>query len=216
MTKRRHPRHSLPTTHRLCVYAILIYSAFPTLALAKNTQTPATKPAKQTTTHNKKRRKAPILFEASTRERKKPTLSAGSDEVEQKRLSTYSQDQTSDLLRAVPGLHISQHTGRGKAHQFFARGFDAVHGSELELRVQGIPINERSNIHGQGYADIGFLLPTAVQRLRYRMGPFSGHQGDFAITGTLEFDLGLTQRGLSITGSLGSFWQKQLALAWGP
>ena len=162
------------------------------------------------------KQRAPLLFEASTRERKKPTLSAGSDEVEQKRLSTYSQDQTSDLLRAVPGLHISQHTGRGKAHQFFARGFDAVHGSELELRVQGIPINERSNIHGQGYADIGFLLPTAVQRLRYRMGPFSGHQGDFAITGTLEFDLGLTQRGLSITGSLGSFWQKQLALAWGP
>ena len=65
----------------------------------------------------------------------------------------------SDLLRLVPGLSITQHSGEGKAHQIFFRGFDAVHGQDLEIWAGGAPVNDVSNIHGQGYADLHFLMP---------------------------------------------------------
>lgn len=156
------------------------------------------------------------VFSSVTRDRVYRPQTAASGEVEQKRLQTYARSQTADLLESVPGLYTSQHNGRGKAQQFFLRGFDAVHGSELEVRVQGIPINEASNIHGQGYADLGFLAPMSVLRLRHLKGPFAGHQGDFAITGTLEIDLGLEQRGLSIEAGLDNFLHREIGLYWGP
>ena len=65
----------------------------------------------------------------------------------------------SDLLLLVPGLTVTQHSGEGKAHQIFFRGFDAVHGQDLEIWAGGAPVNDVSNIHGQGYADLHFLMP---------------------------------------------------------
>ncbi len=164
----------------------------------------------------KRRRPKPPEFSSETRGRvfRAPTASAG--EVRQKELETYARNQVSDLLQATPGLYMSQHTGRGKAHQFFLRGFDAVHGSDLEVRVQGIPINEVANIHGQGYADILFLLPSVIGRLQYFKGPFLAEQGDFSTTGTLSLELGLAQRGLTVQAGLGSFWQREIEVAWGP
>ena len=164
----------------------------------------------------KKRKRPPPVFSSVTRERKERAETAGSGERTQAELSTYVRTQAADAFEAVPGLFISQHGGRGKAHQFFLRGFDAVHGSELEIRVQGIPINEVSNIHGQGYADIGFLLPSSILRLRYRKGSFEGDQGDFAATGSLDIDLGVVERGLTISGGVGSFWRRELELVWAP
>ncbi|MCB9638208.1 MAG: TonB-dependent receptor [Myxococcales bacterium] len=165
---------------------------------------------------SKRKRPEPPEFSSETRGRafRAPTAAAG--EVKAPQLQTYARSQAADLLQATPGLYMSQHTGRGKAHQFFLRGFDAVHGSDLEIRVEGIPINEIANIHGQGYADINFLMPSVMQRLRYAKGPFLGEQGDFATTGTLNIGLGLAQRGLTVEGGLGSFWQRELALSWGP
>ncbi|HWN69146.1 MAG TPA: TonB-dependent receptor plug domain-containing protein [Haliangium sp.] len=64
-----------------------------------------------------------------------------------------------DLLRLVPGLHVRRHGGEGEALQIFLRGFDAVHGPDVEVRVSGIPINEMSNVHGHGYVDVGFVIP---------------------------------------------------------
>ena len=72
----------------------------------------------------------------------------------------------SDLLRTVPGVFLSQHSGEGKAHQIFLRGFDAVHGQDVELWVGGAPVNDVSNIHGQGYADLHFVIPEVVQGRR--------------------------------------------------
>ena len=96
-----------------------------------------------------------------------------------------------DLLRLVPGLHLSRHGSEGKAPQIFLRGFDAVHGSDVEVRVAGIPVNEMSNVHGHGYVDIGFVIPEVVRTLHGRKGSFELDQGNFATAGSVGFELGV-------------------------
>lgn len=121
-----------------------------------------------------------------------------------------------DLLRKAPGVYISQHSGQGKAHQIFLRGFDAVHGQDVEVRAAGIPVNDVSNLHAQGYVDLHFIIPEVVKELRVLEGPFDPRQGDFAVAGSLDFDLGLTQRGVSARLSAGSFGLVRALVAWGP
>lgn len=109
-------------------------------------------------------------------------------------IAATSKHTADDLLRLVPGLHISRHGGEGKAPQIFLRGFDAVHGSDIEVRVAGIPINEMSNVHGHGYVDVGFVIPEVVRTLHARKGSFELDQGSFATAGSLGFELGVPWR----------------------
>ena len=76
-----------------------------------------------------------------------------------------------DLLRLVPGLFIAQHQGGGKAEQIFLRGFDADHGTDVTITVDGMPVNMVSHAHGQGYADLHFLIPETVQGYDFGKGP---------------------------------------------
>ena len=120
----------------------------------------------------------------------------------------------SDLLRAVPGLFITQHGGVGKAHQIFLRGFDAVHGQDLELWVAGVPVNDVSNIHGQGYADLHFVIPEVVEALRCQAGPYEPTQGDFAVAGTVRYQLGYDRSGVTLKQGLGEWGgRRTLAIA---
>lgn len=96
-----------------------------------------------------------------------------------------------DLLRLVPGVLVVQHGAEGKGQQMFLRGFDAAHGADIEVRVAGVPVNELSNIHGQGYVDLGFVIPEVVRRITARKGPFMLDQGNFANAGTIDFELGV-------------------------
>lgn len=121
-----------------------------------------------------------------------------------------------ELLRQAPGLFLSQHSGEGKAQQIFLRGFDAVHGQDLEIHVGGIPVNEVSNVHGQGYADLHFVFPEVVSSLRVVEGAFDPRQGDFAVAGSVDLTLGLRQRGLLLRGSAGQYGFARSVLAWGP
>lgn len=109
-----------------------------------------------------------------------------------------------DLLRLVPGLHIAQHAAEGKAQQFFLRGFDAVHGSDLAVSVAGVPLNEPSNVHGHGYVDLGFVLPEVVVSLAARKGSFALAQSDFATAGSVDLGLGVAQRGARVGYEVGT------------
>jgi outer membrane receptor protein involved in Fe transport len=122
----------------------------------------------------------------------------------------------SDLLRTVPGVFVGQHGGEGKAHQLFFRGFDARHGQDLELVVGGIPVNEPSNIHGQGYADVHFVIPEAVSGIEALPGAFDPEQGDFAVAGTVRYHLGLAEPGVHATASYGDFATRRLFLGYRP
>jgi len=97
------------------------------------------------------------------------------------------QGRPADVLRLVPGFVISQHQGGGKAEQYFLRGFDADHGTDIALFVDGLPVNFRSHAHGQGYADLHFLIPELVQRLDGFKGPYFPEFGDFATAGAFNF-----------------------------
>ena len=123
---------------------------------------------------------------------------------------------SSELLRVVPGVFVSQHSGEGKAHQIFFRGYDAVHGQDVELWAGGAPINDVSNIHGQGYADLHFLIPEVVRTIHSTPGTYDPRQGDFAIAGSLRFELGYDEPGLTVKGSLGSFGARRYFMAYRP
>jgi iron complex outermembrane recepter protein len=122
----------------------------------------------------------------------------------------------SDILAAVPGVFVSQHGGEGKAHQIFFRGFDAVHGQDVELTAGGAPVNDVSNIHGQGYADLHFLIPEVVAEVRSTPGTYDPRQGDFAVAGSIDFAFGYDEPGVTAKAAAGSFDTRRYFLAYHP
>lgn len=92
-----------------------------------------------------------------------------------------------DLLRKVPGLFIGQHAGGGKAEQIFLRGFDADHGTDVAISVDGMPVNMVSHAHGQGYADLHFVIPETVESIDFDKGSYFVDKGDFATAGFVAF-----------------------------
>ncbi len=120
--------------------------------------------------------------------REKRPITAASDEVVRDMdFLNYPRQTPSDLLRIVPGIFINQHTGGGKAHQIFLRGFDAEHGQDLAGYLDGIPLNETSQVHGQGYLDLHFLIPESLNRIRLIKGPYLPEYGNFAVAGAADF-----------------------------
>jgi outer membrane receptor protein involved in Fe transport len=88
-----------------------------------------------------------------------------------------------ELLEFVPGVIVTQHSGDGKANQYFLRGFNLDHGTDFATYVDGMPINMRTHAHGQGYTDLNFLIPELVDRISYRKGTYYADEGDFASAG---------------------------------
>ncbi|RYE88181.1 MAG: TonB-dependent receptor, partial [Myxococcales bacterium] len=121
-----------------------------------------------------------------------------------------------DLLLVVPGVSITQHSGEGKAYQIFFRGFDAIHGQDVEMWAGGAPVNEVSNVHGQGYADLHFLMPEVVRQIASTPGTYDPRQGDFAVAGTLRLGLGYSEPGFTAKASVGSFDTRRYFLAYHP
>src|SRR5471030_2245570 len=97
--------------------------------------------------------------------------------------------RTGEMLEFVPGMIVTQHSGDGKANQYFLRGFNLDHGTDFASFVDGMPVNQRSNVHGQGYSDLNFLIPELVQRIDYKKGPYFADEGDFASAGAAHFRL---------------------------
>jgi hypothetical protein len=96
--------------------------------------------------------------------------------------------RTGELLEIVPGLIVTQHSGEGKANQYFLRGFNLDHGTDLAISVDGMPVNMPTHGHGQGYADINFLIPELVQTVDIRKGPYFADKGDFASAGSVDIN----------------------------
>lgn len=138
---------------------------------------------------------------------RRPPLMASQRVIDARELSVAPRRRSADdLLRLVPGVLLSQHGAEGKGQQIFLRGFDASHGSDVEVLVAGIPINELSNIHGQGYLDLNFMIPEVVRQISVSKGPFQINQGNFANAGTIRFELGVdpAARGTRVGYELGS------------
>lgn len=92
-----------------------------------------------------------------------------------------------ELVEVIPGLVATQHSGAGKANQYFLRGFNLDHGTDFAAFIDGAPINFRTHGHGQGYLDLNFLIPEIMERIDFRKGPYYADVGDFSVAGAAEF-----------------------------
>jgi len=93
-----------------------------------------------------------------------------------------------DILRMIPGLFIAQHAGGGKGEQIFLRGFDIDHGTDINIEVDGLPVNMVSHAHGQGYSDLHFLIPEVVGTVDFNKGPYYGNKGNLTTAGYVSFN----------------------------
>lgn len=91
--------------------------------------------------------------------------------------------KTAELLESMPGMVAVQHSGSGKANQYFLRGFNLDHGTDYTVRLDGTPLNLRSHGHGQGYLDVNGIIPETVEGIDYRKGPYYADLGDFSLAG---------------------------------
>ena len=96
-------------------------------------------------------------------------------------------NSSQEVLRKVPGLFIGQHAGGGKAEQIFLRGFDIDHGTDIALTVDGLPVNMVSHAHGQGYADLHFVIPETLNKIDFAKGPYTQDKGNFSTAGYVDF-----------------------------
>jgi outer membrane receptor for Fe3+-dicitrate len=115
------------------------------------------------------------------------TQAASSEVISGADLLTRPRNTAQDMLRLVPGLFIAQHAGGGKAEQIFVRGFDCDHGTDVATFVDGLPVNMPSHGHGQGYADLHFLIPETVNKMEISKGPYKAQYGNFATGAAVQF-----------------------------
>ncbi len=120
-------------------------------------------------------------------------------------LQTNPVSSSQEVLRKVPGLFIGQHAGGGKAEQIFLRGFDIDHGTDIAITVDGLPVNMVSHAHGQGYADLHFLIPETIQQIDFGKGPYYTDHGNFNTAGYVDFKTKDQLDGSSVGVELGKF-----------
>ncbi len=125
--------------------------------------------------------------------------------IDRKVLDAAPAQTANDLLARAPGLYVANVEGDAAGGFLYLRGFDSEHGQDIELKLGDVPLNQPSNIHGQGYAYINFIVPEAVRELRVIEGVYDPEQGDFAVAGTVKFDMGVEQRGVYAKSEFGSF-----------
>jgi hypothetical protein len=117
-----------------------------------------------------------------------------------------------ELLEAVPGVIVTQHSGDGKANQYFVRGFNLDHGTDFQMRIEGMPVNMPTHAHGQGYSDLNFLIPEFVAYIDYRLGVYHAEVGDFGSAGGAEFHLARSVARPFVTSTVGAFGYRRLVV----
>jgi len=120
-----------------------------------------------------------------------------------------------EILETVPGLIVTQHSGEGKANQYFLRGFNLDHGTDMATFIDGMPINNRSHGHGQGYTDINFIIPETIESLDYKKGPYYAQEGDFANAGAVRMHSKNSMDNSLIKLGFGEYGYQRLLLASG-
>lgn len=145
-------------------------------------------------------------------------LTASTRSVSAKEFRAVPRRTAEDALQLVPGFTLVQHGSEGKGHQFFLRGFDAIHGSDLELSVEGVVINEWSNIHAQGYLDVAFVIPESIESVEVTKGPFTLGQGAFAMAGSAKYELGIApeERGVRMAYTFGTTMRHRGVVTYSP
>ncbi len=114
--------------------------------------------------------------------------SANEGTVTKQQLESRPAYRNGELLEVVPGLIVTQHSGEGKANQYFLRGVNLDHGTDIRITVDGMLVNEHTNAHGQGYSDTNFMIPELISDMQYRKGPYYAEYGDFSSVGAVDIN----------------------------
>jgi TonB family protein len=156
-------------------------------------------------------------IDVTVRGRPRPVSRGSSDfQLDIGGLATVPRQNAAEMLKLAPGILLTNEGGEAHAEQVFLRGFDAREGQDIEFTAGGVPINEAGNLHGNGYADTHFIIPELVTSLRVLEGPFDPRQGNFAVAGSADYELGLLQRGITGKFTAGSYGMTRTLLLWGP
>lgn len=117
------------------------------------------------------------------------SISASSGIIGQGEIENRPMLRSAEMLELIPGMAVTQHSGSGKANQYFIRGFNLDHGTDFATNIDGMPINMRTHGHGQGYTDLNFIIPETISTISYQKGSYSAQQGDFSTAGSADFYL---------------------------
>ncbi len=139
-----------------------------------------------------------------------PVASASQKNVSGEEVNARPFSRPAEALEVVPGLMITQHSGEGKANQYFLRGFNLDHGTDLAISVDGMPVNMRTHGHGQGYADLNFLIPELIGSVNIKKGPYFADEGDFASVGAVHVNLIDSIAKSTLSTSIGSFGYRRM------
>ncbi|HEX8254440.1 MAG TPA: TonB-dependent receptor [Thermoanaerobaculia bacterium] len=124
--------------------------------------------------------------------------------------------RAAEILETIPGVIVSQHSGEGKANQYYLRGFNLDHGTDIAITVAGVPVNMPTHAHGQGYADASFLIPELISGVQYKKGPYYADEGDFASAGAVNVNyLNLLERPVALA-QVGMFGYRRALVAASP
>ena len=121
-----------------------------------------------------------------------------------------------EVLEYVPGVIVTQHSGDGKANQFYLRGFNLDHGTDFHTTVAGMPVNLPSHAHGQGYSDLNFMIPELIARIDYKKGPYFAEEGDFSSAGAAHFHYLERMKENLASVTAGGFNYRRMLLAGSP
>jgi outer membrane cobalamin receptor len=113
---------------------------------------------------------------------------ASAGAVTYKRVESRPLLRPGEVIELVPGMVVTQHSGGGKANQYFMRGYNLDHGTDFAISVEGMPVNMPTHGHGQGYDDINFMIPELISRIDFRKGPYFASEGDFATAGAAHIE----------------------------
>jgi iron complex outermembrane recepter protein len=156
-------------------------------------------------------------LDVTVRGRPRPVSRGTSDfQIDVGSLATVPRQNATEMLKLAPGILLTNEGGEAHAEQVFLRGFDAREGQDIEFSAGGVPFNEAGNLHGNGFADGHFIIPELVSSLRILEGPFDPRQGNFAVAGSADYELGLLERGMTAKYTTGSFGTNRTLLLWGP
>jgi outer membrane receptor protein involved in Fe transport len=137
---------------------------------------------------------------------------ASQGNVGAKSLEARPLQRPADVLESVPGVITTQHSGEGKANQYFLRGFNLDHGTDFRTTVAHMPVNMPTHAHGQGYSDLNFLIPELISRISYKKGPYFAEDGDFASAGAADIHYYTKLRqGIATVGLGTGRWRRALA-----
>jgi hypothetical protein len=155
-----------------------------------------------------------IPVSAPTQPENPPPQAASEEVISGAEVNAIPVSRPGEILEAAPGLVVTQHSGEGKANQYFLRGYNLDHGTDLAITVDGMPVNMRTHGHGQGYADINFLIPELVSSMLVRKGPYYADEGDFSSAGAIHIDYARKLDRNLVEGTVGSFgYRRGLAAA---